>query len=89
MTTSNKVLSGPFIGKTKAELLTLLRAAQDELADGGATVTSASVNGQSFSKTQGPSVLSRIRLIQAALAQVDPDYLAPGHTINVRFGSQE
>jgi hypothetical protein len=83
---SNRVLYGPFVGKTKSDLETLLTAAQAELGDGGGgTITGASVNGQSFQKTAGPSVLSRIRMIQSALAQVDPDYIAPTHAIATRF----
>lgn len=82
---ANKVLTGPFVGKTKAELLTLLTAAQAALANGGGQVTGASVGGQSFGKTPGLSATERIRMIVAALAQVDPDYLAPGHSISVRF----
>jgi hypothetical protein len=81
----SRVLTGPFVGKTKSELETLLTAAQAELGDGGGTITGGSVNGQSFQKTAGPSVLTRIRLLQQALAQVDPDYVAPSGTINVRF----
>lgn len=84
--TSNRVLTGPFAGKTKAELRALLTAAQQELIDGGGSLTGASVNGQSFQKTAGPTPLTRIRLIQSALAQVDPDFIAPSHTIAMRFG---
>ena len=85
--TSSRVLHGPFVGKTKAELQALLVTAQNELSEGGDTITSASVNGQSFSTGgQGPSVLGRIRMITAALAQVDPDFIAPHQTMNVRFG---
>jgi hypothetical protein len=84
--TSARVMRGPFVGRTRAELLALLRDAQDELGEGGDNITSASINGQQFSAGGGPSVLSRIRLITAALAQVDPDFIAPQSTINVRFG---
>lgn len=77
---------GPYVGRTRAELLGILRDAQNELADGGDNITSASINGQQFSAGGGPSVLQRIRLVQAALAQVDPDFIAPSGTINVRFG---
>lgn len=85
--TSSRVLHGPFVGKTKAELQALLATAQTELGEGGDSITSASVNGQSFSTGgNGPSVLGRIRMIRAALAQVDPDFIAPQSAINVRFG---
>jgi len=83
---SNKVLSGPYVGKTKAEMHALLTAAQARLAGGGGQITGASVNGQSFQKTAGASVRTEIREITAALAQVDPDFIAPSSTIRVRFG---
>lgn len=84
---STRVRSGPFVGKTKPELIVLLNAAQAELAEGGDNITSASVNGQQFSAGGGPSVLSRIRIITAALAQVDANFTAPSPTINVTFGN--
>lgn len=79
-------MHGPFVGRTRAELLAILRDAQNELAEGGDNITSASVNGQQFSASGGPSVLQRIRMVTSALAQVDPDFIAPSGTINVRFG---
>ena len=84
--TSARVLHGPFVGRTKVELQALLRDAQNELGEGGDNITSASINGQQFSAGGGPSVLQRIRLLTSALAQVDPDFIAPSNTINVRFG---
>lgn len=66
----------------------MLNAAQAELAEGGDKLSSASVNGQQFSQGGGPSVLARIKLITAALAQVDPEYTPPSPTINVRFGGR-
>lgn len=63
----------------------MLRAAQESLASGGGVVMGASVGGQSFSKTAGLSVTERIRMITQALAQVDPDYLAPSSSVYVRF----
>lgn len=86
MSLANKVLFGPYIGKSKPELLVLLRDAQSRLSGGGGQLTGASVNGQSFQKNAGASVNSEIRAITAALAQVDPDFIAPSHTIAVRFG---
>ena len=83
---ANKVVSGPFVGKSAAELKILLREAQAELGEGGGSLIGASLNGQSIQKTAGPSVLSRIRLLTQALAQVDPDFIAPSATIRVRFG---
>lgn len=64
----------------------MLRTAQEALANGGGSLTGATVNGQSFQKTAGLSPMARIRLIQAALAQVDPDYIAPSQQMVVRFG---
>lgn len=83
---SNRVRTGPFAGKTKAELQALLTDAQSQLAAGGASLTGASVNGQSLQLTPGPTVLSRIKLLQAALAQVDATFVPPSHTLAVRFG---
>lgn len=80
-----KVLFGPFVGKTKSELIVMLTAAQELLANGGGVVTGASVGGQSYSKTSGIPVTERIKMITAALAQVDPDYLAPSNAIYARF----
>jgi hypothetical protein len=82
---SARVLSGPYVGKSKAELKVLLAAAQARLAGGGGQITGASVNGQSFQKTAGASVRTEIRELTAALAQVDPDFIAPTSTIRVRF----
>ena len=82
-----KVLSGPYVGKTKFELEALLLAAQERLAGGGGQITGGSVNGQSFQRTAGGSVRTEIRELTSALAQVDPDYLAPSATIRVRFGA--
>jgi len=80
------VLSGPYVGKTKYELTVLLKAAQARLAGGGGQIIGGSVNGQSFQKTSGGSVRTEIRDITSALAQVDPDFIAPSATIRVRFG---
>jgi hypothetical protein len=82
---AQKVIFGPFVGKTKAELLVMLEAQQAKLANGGGAVTGASVGGQSVSKTPGLSPVEMIRLITQALAQVDPDYIAPSGTIYGRF----
>ena len=87
MSLCNKVQFGPYVGKSKPELLALLREAQSRLAGGGGQLTGASVNGQSFQKTAGASVRSEIRELTAALAQVDPDFIAPSSTIAIRFGS--
>jgi hypothetical protein len=87
MSSCNKVQFGPYIGKSKPELLVILRAAQDRLAGGGGQLIGASVNGQSFQKSGGATVRTEIREITAALAQVDPDYIAPSHTIAARFRS--
>lgn len=84
---SNKVLTGPYVGKTRSELRTLLTTLQSQLSGGGQTLTGASINGQSLQFAQGPSVLTQIKLVQQALAQVDPDFIAPSGTINVRFTS--
>ena len=86
---ANQVISGPFVGKTRAQLLVLLSAAQDSLANGGGQITGASIGGQSFGKTSGLSVTERIKLITAALAQVDPDYLPPGQTVYGQFTSPD
>lgn len=85
----NRVISGPYVGKTKAELLVLLTDAQTALGAGGGQITGASIGGQSFGKTQGLAITERIRLITAALAQVDPDYLSPGATVYGRFTSPD
>lgn len=83
--TSTKVLYGPFIGYTKADLLPLLTAAQEAFAAGDSKITGAAVGGQSFGRTAGMSASERIRQIVGALAQVDPDYLAPANQVYARM----
>lgn len=82
---SIRVERGPYVGKTKEEMRALLVAAQERLSSGGGTLLGSSVNGQSFQFAAGMSPIAQIRLIQAALAQVDPSFVAPSNQIAVRF----
>jgi hypothetical protein len=81
----NRVLSGRLAGFTKTEVLALWESYK---ADPFASViTAASINGQSLSFGQGLTSAERARILQNALAQVDPgNWGAPSQTIAVRFG---
>lgn len=83
---ANTVLTGPLAGYTKPQLLALRVELQQALMSGG-TLVGASVNGQSFSKTPGLGAAERLRIVNAALAQVDPTAFAEGSTIYTRFSS--
>jgi hypothetical protein len=81
----NRVLSGRLAGFTKAEVEALWLAYK---ADPFASViTAASINGQSLSFGQGVGTAERQRILQNALAQVDPAWSPPSQTLRVRFGA--
>lgn len=84
---NNRVISGPYLGFTKAELLVELARYKDAAKAAGSRLTGATVNGQSF--TYGPrgdwSLQQWSRQLQAALSLVDPTYQMPSATIRVRL----
>lgn len=84
---SNRVISGPYLGFTKAELLVELDRYKAAAKTAGSRLIGASVNGQSFS--YGPrgdwSLQQWSRQLQKALAMVDPSYTAPSNTMVVRM----
>jgi hypothetical protein len=88
--TSNRVLSGPYAGLTKAEMQTEWERYKTALLSSGSRLGGATVNGQNFQF--GPRsdwTLSQWgRTIRHALAQVDPDWMAPEGTIFTRFSTE-
>lgn len=84
---SNRVLSGRLAGFTKAEVLALWTTYKaDPFA---VTITSTTIDGQSISFGTGLTTTEKARILQSALAQVDPvNWSNPGQRISVRFGSQ-
>lgn len=84
ISSANRVLSGRLAGFTKAEVEALWEAYK---ADPFASViTAAGINGQTLSFGNGVSSAEKARILQAALAQVDPSWPAPSQRISVRFG---
>jgi len=85
---SSKVLTGAYAGFTRAEMLFEFARYKAALQSSGSRLMGSSVNGQSFQF--GPradmDLMTWGRSLRQALAQVDPDYLAPSGTIGVRFG---
>ena len=84
---SAKVLTGPLAGYTKAQLLALQAELQKEMMQGRGNLTGASQNGQSYQFGSGLNIGERLRIVQSALAQVDPSAFAPTTTIRTRFTS--
>lgn len=86
---SSKVLSGLYAGFTRAEMQTEWARYKAQLTSStGSRLVGSTVNGQNFQF--GPradmSLQQWGRSIQNALAQVDPDWIAPSQQIAVRFG---
>lgn len=84
---SNRVISGPYLGFTKAELLDELDRYKAAAKLAGSRLTGSTVNGQSF--TFGPrgdwSLAQWSKQLQAALSLVDPTYRPPSQTIRARM----
>jgi hypothetical protein len=86
--TSARVLSGPYAGFTRAEMLAEFQRYKSQLLASGSSLQGASVNGQSlsFGPRRDWTLTEWGRQVQAALAQVDPSFTSPSATIRVRFG---
>jgi hypothetical protein len=86
--TSNRVLSGLYAGFTRAEMLIEWDRYKAALQKSGSRLQGATVNGQNvqFGPRADLSLTSWGRAIRQALAQVDPDWIAPTQTIRVGFG---
>lgn len=86
---SNKVISGPYFGFTRAEMRAEYDRYKEAMQKSGSRLSGAAISGQSF--TYGPrgdwSLTTWARELQAALAQVDPDFCTPSSTIAARFSS--
>ena len=84
---SNKVIAGIYAGFTRAEMLTEWSRYKSALQSSGSRLMGSTVNGQTFQF--GPrsdmSLTQWGRSVQHALAQVDPDWIAPASQIEVRF----
>lgn len=83
----SKVQTGMYAGFTRAEMLTEFARYKAALQATGSRLVGSSINGQSFQF--GPRSDMTLQgwgtSIRQALAQVDPDYLAPSGTIGARF----
>lgn len=86
---SNKVISGPYFGFTRAEMRTEYDRYKAALQKSGSRLTGAAINGQSF--TYGPrndwSLTQWAKELQSALAQVDPEFCPPSGAIATRFSN--
>lgn len=85
---SNRVLSGPYAGFTQAEMLTEWARYKAQLQQAGSRLQGATVNGQNvqFGPRSDMSLTSWGIAVRRALAQVDPDWIAPTSSISIRFG---
>lgn len=85
---SNRVLSGPYAGFTKDEVLTEWNRYKAELQKAGSRLTGATVNGQNFQF--GPrgdmNLMTWGRQLRRALSQVDPSWIGPRSDVRIRFG---
>lgn len=79
------VLTGPLAGYTKPQLLALRTEIQAEMMQGRGNLSGSSQNGQSYQFGPGLSAGERLRLVQSALAQVDPTAFPATTTIRTRF----
>jgi hypothetical protein len=86
---SNRVLSGPYSGFTRAEMQAEWERYKAQLQQSSSRLQGSSVNGQSFQF--GPradmSLTTWGRQIRRALSQVDPSWCGPQTSIAVRFGT--
>lgn len=82
-----KIPTGPLAGYTLAQLTALRTTLQEEMMRGQGTLTGSGVNGQSFSFAPGLSVTARLRMVNAAIAQLQPASAEPRNTIYARFSS--
>lgn len=87
---SARVLSGPYAGFTRAEMQTEFARYKAALTTSGSALSGASVNGQSlsFGPRRDWTLLEWGRQVQAALAQVDPQFCAPSQSVAVRFRNE-
>lgn len=88
--TTTKVITGMYAGFTRAEMQAEWARYKAQVQSGvGSRLTGATVNGQQFQfgKRADMSLTEWGRQIRFALAQVDPDFLAPASNIGVRFTS--
>lgn len=85
--TSSKVLTGIYAGFTRAEMLAEWARYKAQLQQSGSRLTGATLNGQQyqFGPRGDMSLTEWSRQLRSALAQVDPDWLAPSSSIAVRF----
>ena len=87
--TTGKVMTGIYTGFTRAEMLTEFARYKAAVITSGSRLGGATVNGQNFQF--GPrsdmTLHAWNKSVLSALAQVDPDYLAPQSAIAVRFGT--
>lgn len=85
---SNKVLTGMYAGFTRAEMKVEFQRYKTALQRSSSRLTGSTVNGQSFSF--GPRSDMNLadwgKSVRNALAQVDPDFIAPSQAMAVRFG---
>lgn len=85
---SNRVLSGPYAGFTRAEMVTEWERYKAELIKSGSRLQGATVNGQNFQF--GPRADMNLsawgRAVRRAMSQVDPSWIGPQTTMMVRFG---
>lgn len=83
----SKVQTGLYAGFNRAEMLAEFARYKSALQSTGSRLVGSSINGQSFQF--GPRADLSLQAwgtsIRQALAQVDPDYLAPSGCISVRF----
>lgn len=86
--TSNRVLSGLYAGFTRAEMQTEWARYKAALQTSGSRLAGSTVNGQNFQFGPRSDMTLEAwgRAVRMALAQVDPDWIAPSGTIYARFG---
>ncbi len=86
-----KVLFGPYAGTSRADIVAAHEAARAELvAFTTNRLSSSSVNGQQFTFDPNAEarLKNRVRDLALARSQVDPDFIAPKGTMQVRFADR-
>lgn len=82
-----KVINGPYLGFTLAQMEVELARYQAEMQKSGSRLIGAQITGESFQF--GPrsdwSLPEWAKQIQFALAQVSPEYIAPSSRIVFQF----
>lgn len=79
---------GPYAGFTREEMETEWARYKTALTTGGSSLIGTSIGGQTlqFGPRRDWSLSSWGKNVQAALAQVSPDFIAPPSQLVVRFG---